>query len=376
MTSATQDVTGINLSTLADGAVTFSVTLTDAAGAGNVTATATIDRELPAAVALSTSVAPAGATLDTPVAVLETVGPESTTGQYTYTLVPGADDNSSFTIPAGTDQLEAAGLLNAADTYTVLVKSTDALLNYIEQSFTITVGNPDPVSPTVSISPSSSATAIDATDVSIVAGQTAAGTSVGTLDTTGPIIGPVVNYTLVSGTGSTDNGSFQIVNGQLETTGKLTAGKTYTVRVRSSSTFLISEAMDLTGATGQNVLQVTLDPQLPSGFEQAAANAGLIALSYRATSGNWYPAVSANEEAHGSLAQPNYLGPAGSEASYANFWSSVTKANPSATLSDVVGSSGVDLQANAAWAAIDQPTGEYAVGVQVFTEQVITIKAT
>ena len=47
-------------------------------------------------------------------------------------------------------------------------------------------------------------------------------------------------------------------------------------------------------------------------------------------------------------------------------------ANPSATLADVVGSSGIDQTANTAWAVIDQP-GDYAVGVQVFTVQTFTI---
>ena len=112
---------------------------------------------------------------------------------------------------------------------------------------------------------------------------------------------------------------------------------------------------------------MTLDPtQLPTGsFAQIAADAGLITLSSD-SNGNWAPAVTANAGASGSLAQPNYLG------SYASFWSAVTAAKPSATINDVLGSSGIDLAANAAWAVVDQP-GTYAVGVQVYTEQVFTI---
>ena len=49
VTSATQDVTGINVSSLPDGTLTFSVTLTDAAGnvGAAATATATLDRTAP-----------------------------------------------------------------------------------------------------------------------------------------------------------------------------------------------------------------------------------------------------------------------------------------------------------------------------------------
>ena len=120
--------------------------------------------------------------------------------------------------------------------------------------------------------------------------------------------------------------------------------------------------------------------QLPgSNFEQLAINAGLISLASDGTgTGVWYPAVSLNKEVAGSLAEPNYTSGNGT---YIGFWSSVTTAHPSATLSDVVGSSGVDTNtntttdpnANTAWAVVNQSANEYAVALQVFTEQVFTI---
>ncbi len=104
-----------------------------------------------------------------------------------------------------------------------------------------------------------------------------------------------------------------------------------------------------------------------SAYRTVAADAGLITLSTDgAGTGKWIPAVSANASSPGSLAQPNVLG------SYDGFWTNVTTANPSATLKDVVGSSGVDLAAKTAWAVVDQP-GEYAVADTVFTESVFTI---
>ena len=148
VTSNTQDVTGIDLSTLADGTVTFSVTATDAAGAAStpVTATATIDRELPTGIALSTSVALAGQPSGTLVGQLQTVGPESA-ADYTYALVSvnGGTQSASFPFQiSGDDLLTSGGLAAVGTSYNVVVKSTDPLGKSIQQSVTITVGTSNP----------------------------------------------------------------------------------------------------------------------------------------------------------------------------------------------------------------------------------------
>lgn len=83
--------------------------------------------------------------------------------------------------------------------------------------------------------------------------------------------------------------------------------------------------------------------------------------------------MSSDKEIPGSLSQHNFLGPYNGTSN--SFWTSVTTANPSATLTNVVGSSGINQAANTAWAVIDQP-GTYAVGVQVFTVQTLTITVT
>ncbi|MGA2255469.1 MAG: cadherin repeat domain-containing protein, partial [Thermoguttaceae bacterium] len=368
---AGQTVSGIDVSSLPDGTLTYSVTLTNSVG-NTTTETATADlKTAPTAIELSTSVVPSNATVGTQVALLQTIGAQpNDTATYNYSLVSGAGstDNGSFQISGNELQTNAAFSSTAQSSYSIRIRSTDADADadgkFVEQQFLITVSDTDPITPTVS--PSS---------FSIAADQTGAGAAVGTLTTTpaaGGVVGSEVNYTLVSGTGSTDNSSFMMgANGQLQTAGPLSAGTSYTVRVRSSSTFLISDVVDLNGVTGPYSFQVTLDPtQLPTGgFAQIAADAGLITLSSESTGGSWNPAVTANTGASGSLAQPNYLG------SYASFWSSVTAANPSATVADVLGSSGIDLAANAAWAVVDH-SGSYAVGVQVYTEQILTIHVT
>jgi hypothetical protein len=364
VTSATQDISGIDLSGFT-GTVTFSVKLSDTAGntSDPVNATATVDPTAPAAIALSTSVVVANAAggtqaaSGTEVGLLLTVGPEATS-DYTYTLV-AADDYKSFQIMG--NELLTDAVLDSTGQYSIVVQSTDAQGESIEQPFTITVGATDPVTPTVSMS-----------ENTIAGGQ--ANATVGTLSTTvasNGMLASQINYSLVPGTGSNDNNLFQIgtENGQpvLQTAAALGPGK-YTVRVLSSGTFLASDIPEPQGVNGTYTFQVSLATDtLPSSFEQAAAAAGLITLSFN-PSGTWYPAVAMNVAPHGSLAQTNYQG------SYASFWSSVTTANPSATLQDLVGSSGVDLTGTPpnTWAVVDQ-VGQYAVGVQVFTEQTFTI---
>jgi large repetitive protein len=360
VTAVTQDITGIDLSSLATGTVTFSVTLTSPAGhvSNPAAATATIDLTVPAAIAISTSVAPDGQSPGSLVGVLQTVGPQST-ASYTYSLVTGAGsaDNASFQING--DELQTNAIFDSTvkSTYEIRLRSTDAQGQSIEQPLVITVSASDPIAATLSLSNAS------------IAGNQPAGMAVGSLSFGAAVTGSTVHYSFVSGTGIDNNSSFQIVGNQLQTAEVVSPG-TYTVRIRCTSTFLLSDVVDLGNVNGPYAFQVSFDPsQLPSGaFRQAAEAAGLIALGSDAT-GKWYPAIAVNKEVAGSLAQPNFQG------SYAAFWNSVTAAHPSATLQDVVGSSGVDAAANAAWAVVDHP-GEYAVAAQVFTEKVFTITVT
>ena len=64
----------------------------------------------------------------------------------------------------------------------------------------------------------------------------AAGTAVGTFSTTDPDAGDTHTYTLVAGTGDTDNASFQISGGQLQTAAMFDfeTKSSYTIRVRTT----------------------------------------------------------------------------------------------------------------------------------------------
>jgi ELWxxDGT repeat protein len=181
--------------------------------------------EAPTDIALSaTSIAenqPSG----TAVGTLTTTDPDAG-NTFTYTLVSGAGDtdNASFTIDGGALKTAASFNFEARSSYTVRVRSTDQGGLATEKQFTITVTN-------VNEAP---------TDIGL-AGTTVAenlpsSTVLGPIETTDPDAGNTFTYTLVSGTGDTDNASFTIDGGALKTSASFNfeARSSYTVRVRST----------------------------------------------------------------------------------------------------------------------------------------------
>jgi hypothetical protein len=92
-------------------------------------------------------------------------------------------------------------------------------------------------------------TGLNLTPSSVAAGSPA-GTSVGTLSST-DVDSSVFTYSLVSGTGDTDNGRFAIVDDELQTDEELTTPTSYSVRIQT---------MDGDGLTYSTVVIVTVEP--------------------------------------------------------------------------------------------------------------------
>ncbi|MDV6033156.1 MAG: cadherin repeat domain-containing protein [Phycisphaera sp. RhM] len=144
----------------------------------------------------------------------------------TFSLVAGEGDtdNASFTI-------SNAELVTAFDadffqqgTYSVRVRATDAGGLVVEQAFTISVTEPNAAPTAISISQST------------VAENVAVGTSVGTLTTTDANSNDTHSYDLVAGDGDSDNASFAIVDGVVQTATELDfeTQSTYSIRVRTT----------------------------------------------------------------------------------------------------------------------------------------------
>lgn len=153
---------------------------------------------------------------------LSTTDP-NTGDTFTYSLVngTGSNDNSVFAISG--NQLITNSILNyeAQPTRTVRIRTTDAGGSTFDKIFTINVQNVNEAPTAISLSNN------------VIPQNAPIGTTVGQLSTTDPDQGDSFTYSLVSGTGSTNNASFTIQGSSIKTTAALAAG-TYSIRVRSA----------------------------------------------------------------------------------------------------------------------------------------------
>ncbi|MFM8530336.1 MAG: cadherin domain-containing protein, partial [Ilumatobacteraceae bacterium] len=145
---------------------------------------------------------------------------------FTYTLVSGtgSTDNSAFTIVGNALKTAASFDFETKSSYSVRVRSTDAGGLTVEKAFTISVTNVNEAPTDIALT------------AATVAENSAVGTTVGTLSSTDPDAGDTFTYTLVSGTGSTDNSAFTIVGNALKTAASFDfeTKSSYSVRVRST----------------------------------------------------------------------------------------------------------------------------------------------
>ncbi|WP_342442187.1 InlB B-repeat-containing protein [Lysinibacillus sp. FSL K6-0075] len=143
---------------------------------------------------------------------------------FTYSLVAGtgATDNSSFTIDG--NQLKTAEIFDyeTKNNYSVRIKVSDSTNNLYEKAFTISISDVNEAPTDISLSPTS------------IAENQPLGTKVGTLSTTDANVGETFTYSLVVGTGDTDNSSFTIVGDELRTNSSFDyeTKNSYSVRIR------------------------------------------------------------------------------------------------------------------------------------------------
>ena len=354
------DITPLDLGSPVAGTITFSVSLTDAAGhtSAPVTATAIYDPNVPTGIELSSS-----STVNSPnsvVGTLETTAPQSG-ASFTYSLVSGAGstDNGSFEIDG--DQLLTGAVVPRLDADQLRRPRAEHRRRGRIHPATVRRHRQrvDPIAATLALSNSTvSANAVrrhrrrqpdrrrhdHRQHGHLLARQRAGGRH--------------EQQQLVPDRGQPVGDDRTAWPGHLHRPRPQLQHVPHQRRGRASP-----------DSAGRPAYQISFDPSAVAqrAIAAVAASAGLIALSTDGHgTGNWVPATSANSEGPGGLAQTNYQG------SYNAFFTGVTAANSSATVKNVVGSSGVDLANNVAWAVIDQP-GEYAVTDTVIAEQVFTI---
>jgi hypothetical protein len=133
ITSASQQVTGINVSTLLDGTLTYSVTLTDAAGhtGSTVTATATLDQTAPTGYSITADHSLIGAAGATASSFTFAGAEQGDTYNYTVTSSDGGTAvTDSGTVAVATQQvadIDVSALPDGTLTYSVTL--TDAAGN-------------------------------------------------------------------------------------------------------------------------------------------------------------------------------------------------------------------------------------------------------
>lgn len=222
------------------------------------TITVTNVNEAPADITLTVTAIAENQPGGSPVGNFTTTDPDAL-NLFAYTLVggPGSTDNDNFNIL--NNQLRAGSTFDFEfrNSYSIRVRSTDQGGLTIEKQFTVTVTDINEAPTAILLSPA------------VVAENQLAGTVVGTLSSTDPDPSNTFLYTFATGNGSTDNGSFTILNGQLRTAASFNfeAKNSYSIRVRSTDQGGLSFDQQLTVAVS-NVNEpptaITLSPSAVS----------------------------------------------------------------------------------------------------------------
>ena len=210
-----------------DGTFTIGTSVTDGNlwVSGTKTMTGVAVNDAPTDITLSPNAVPENSPVGTAVGTLSTTDVDAG-DTLTYTLVSGegSTDNASFTIDGSTLKTAASFNFEGRSSYTVRVRSTDAGGLYAEKTLTIAVTDVNEAPTDIALS------------ANTVPENSPAGTAVGKLSTTDVDAGDTFTYTLVIGTGSTDNASFTIDGSTLKTAASFNfeAQSSYAVRVRST----------------------------------------------------------------------------------------------------------------------------------------------
>ena len=200
---------------------------------------------------------------------------------FTYSLVSGTGsaDNASFSIINGNQlSINASPNYEAKSSYSVRIRTTDQGGLTYEKALTIGVKNLNEAPTNLTLS----ATSIDENAYWNVPD----GTVVGSFSSNDPDSGDTFVYSLVTGTGATDNGAFTIVGNQLQinTAPDYETKSSYSIRVRTtdqgglffekSLTINVNDLNDSSiVTTPMSVQTINEDPLFPLVFSSANGNA-------------------------------------------------------------------------------------------------------
>jgi hypothetical protein len=246
---------------------------TDAAGAfieSTFTITVTDTNDTPTAIALDNQEIAENQNAGTAVGLLTTTDADPS-DTHTYSLVAGSGDtdNGFFTIDG--DSLVSAAIFDfeTKSSYVVRIRSTDTAGAFIESTFTITVTDTNDTPTAIAL------------DNQEIAENQDAGTAVGLLTTTDADTGDTHTYSLVAGSGDTDNGFFTIDGDSLVTAAILDyeSGSSLSVRIRSTDAagaFIESTFTITVTDTNDTPTAIALDNQEIAENQDAGTAVGLL----------------------------------------------------------------------------------------------------
>ena len=193
--------------------------------------TVTNVNETPTDIILSNATLPENAGTNFVIGQFTTVDPDDplTPQSFTYTLVTGTGSTNNNLFNISTNNLRATNSFNfeTQNSFSIRVRSTDQGGLWVEKAFTITVTNVNEAPTDIILS---NATLPENAGTNFVIGQFT------TVDPDDPLTPQSFTYTLVTGTGSTNNNLFNISTNNLRATNSLdfeTQGS-LSIRVRST----------------------------------------------------------------------------------------------------------------------------------------------
>ncbi len=191
----------------------------------NILITVTNLNESPTDIALSATSINENVAANAPVGTFTTTDVDAS-NTFTYTLVSGTGDtdNATFSIVGNTLHIVNSPNYEVDNSFSIRIRSTDQGSLWFEKTFVITVTN---------LNESPTDIALSATSINE---NVPANAPVGTFTTTDVDAANTFTYTLVSGTGDTDNATFSIVGNTLHIVNSpnYEVDNSFSIRIRST----------------------------------------------------------------------------------------------------------------------------------------------
>jgi hypothetical protein len=194
------------------------------------TDTETPGNQAPTNLALSATTVDENVPVNTVIGTFSTTDPD-TGNSFTYSLIAGTGDtdNTAFSIVGNQLQINNSPDFETKNSYSIRVKTTDQGGLSFEKTLTITVND-------VNETPGNQAPTNLALSATTVNENVAPNTVIGTFSSTDPDTGNSFTYSLIAGTGDTDNSAFSIVGNQLQINNSpdFETKNSYSIRVKTT----------------------------------------------------------------------------------------------------------------------------------------------